>query len=126
MDNKYIGDWERESYTGLKRIDALRDDFEIDEDVIKDEEIIVAFYLYESYSGIASVLFKRDDKYFIVEGSHCSCYGLEGQWNEEEISLEYISHRIENGCFADWASHYEERIKERLRLFIIEELENGL
>lgn len=45
------------------------------------------------YSGSAHVLFVRDGKLYEVNGSHCSCYGLEGQWYPEETSVEAIRAR---------------------------------
>ena len=48
-----------------------------------EPEIVVAYYDDEDYDGNAVVLFKQFDEYGWVEGSHCSCYGLEGQWEPE-------------------------------------------
>lgn len=59
--------------------------------------IIYAWYEYANYSGAAFVLFEKGGELFEVNGSHCSCYGLEGQWGPEETSLEAIEHRIKNG-----------------------------
>lgn len=62
-------------------------------------EIIVASYTDEDYSGDAYVLFKKDGKFFEVEGGHCSCFGLsessywgdsDSQWKPQEVSLERL------------------------------------
>ena len=47
--------------------------------------LLYADYTYEYYSGDAYVLGydKEKKQFFEVHGSHCSCYGLEGQWDEE-------------------------------------------
>ena len=47
--------------------------------------LLYADYTYEDYSGDAYVLGynKENKQFFEVHGSHCSCYGLEGQWDEE-------------------------------------------
>lgn len=47
--------------------------------------LLYADYTYEDYSGDAYVLGydKEKNQFFEVHGSHCSCYGLEGQWDEE-------------------------------------------
>lgn len=58
--------------------EAVQRSFEMIEP--KPEHIIFAGYDNEGYSGSAYVLFRRGDKYYYVNGSHCSCYGLEGQW----------------------------------------------
>lgn len=59
-----------------------------------DEQILFAGYSYENYSGSAVVLFYNNDgKLCEVNGGHCSCYGLEGQWTPEETSWEAIAMR---------------------------------
>lgn len=51
----------------------------------KKYKILYADYTYENYSGDAFVLgFDKElNQFFEVNGSHCSCYGLEGQWEPE-------------------------------------------
>lgn len=61
------------------------------------DEVLLASYTYEDYSGEAFVLFRKGDKLYEVNGGHCSCYGLEGQWEPEETSVEALRHRIEKG-----------------------------
>lgn len=63
------------------------------EDVPEDQDIIYAEYDTPDYEGYAFVLFMRDGKLYEVHGSHCSCYGLEGQWEPEETSWEAIAMR---------------------------------
>ena len=48
------------------------------------EEVLVAVNHQEDYEGDAWVVFRNGGKYYTVEGSHCSCYGFEGQWSPEE------------------------------------------
>jgi hypothetical protein len=72
-------------------------EFQIGEDALKGAKVYVAVYRYEDYSGSALVLFEKDDKLFSVHGSHCSCYGLEGQWNPEEETWEAILHWLDEG-----------------------------
>lgn len=49
-------------------------------------DLIVAWYEYEDYSGSAFVIYrsKADGLLYEVSGSHCSCFGLEGQWEYGE------------------------------------------
>lgn len=63
----------------------------------KPIRILFASYGYENYSGDAFVLFERDGKLFEVNGGHCSCYGLEGQWTPEEVTLPELKHRLIKG-----------------------------
>jgi hypothetical protein len=52
----------------------------------KEAAILFALYDGGGYDGWAIVIFEQDGKLFEVNGSHCSCYGLEDQWNPEETS----------------------------------------
>ena len=70
-------------------------------------EILLASYSCENYSGDAFVLFERDDKLFEVNGSHCSCFGLEGQWDESETTKAELQHRLDKGELGrdDWSGN---------------------
>lgn len=61
--------------------------------------ILFASYTYENYEGSAFVLFEKCGALYEVNGSHCSCYGLEGQWNPEETSWEAIKLRNFNSLY---------------------------
>lgn len=60
---------------------------------------IYAWYDCQSYSGDAYLLFIKDDKVYEIVAGHCSCYGLEGQFEPEEIPLEVLYHRLENKLY---------------------------
>jgi hypothetical protein len=61
------------------------------------ENILFASYGTDNYSGDAFVLFEQDGRLYEVNGSHCSCVGLEGQWSPEETTLEALAHRLTVG-----------------------------
>lgn len=61
------------------------------------DEVLLASYTYEDYEGDAFVLFRKGDKLYEVSGGHCSCYGLEGQWEPEETNVESLLHRVKEG-----------------------------
>lgn len=97
-------------------------------------EFLLAFYGVTGgqYDFSAFVLFKRDGKLWEVNGSHCSCYGLENQWEPEETSVAALRHRVEHGTlghgdFADELSRVLDDIsskeeapkEEKSRLFLI-------
>ena len=83
-------------YTGKKGREALELEFNVQ--LGSDITILFAYYNYENYSGRAYVLFTQlgQSGQFGPEGqasqsgqsvtlyevvaSHCSCYGLDGQW----------------------------------------------
>lgn len=73
----------------------------------EDPDVIICYadYTDEDYSGNAAVLFykKSTDKYYEVYGSHCSCYGLEDQWGEEEIVFEELEKRVTDLRYFDKA-----------------------
>jgi hypothetical protein len=50
-----------------------------------EPEMVYAVYSTPPYEGAADVIYRRGDKWFHVNGGHCSCYGLEDQWEPEEI-----------------------------------------
>jgi hypothetical protein len=64
-------------------------------------KILIADYSYENYSGNAFVLFEQNGQLFEVHGSHCSCYGLENQWDADLTSREDIRRRLARGAFSD-------------------------
>jgi len=80
-------------FDGFGNLEDVIRDFEIDTD-LNDRNILFASYATEAYEGSAFVLFKRDKKLYEVNGSHCSCYGLEGQWEPEETSWDALAMRI--------------------------------
>lgn len=89
LKDVYLGDWCDEQ--------DLLSEFQIDKAEIKEYKVIIAYYSYEDYSGTAFVLLKKGHKYYEVHGSHCSCYGLEGQWEPEETARLALKRRVEQG-----------------------------
>lgn len=99
LRDKYFGGWD-------SRENVLRSFFpapyDWDDEPVKypapddfptDEEILFAWYDYEDYSGKALVVYERDGKLYEVNGSHCSCYALEGQWEPEETDAQSLGMR---------------------------------
>lgn len=79
-----------------------------------DGEILVALYSYADYSGNAIVI-GRDEagELFEVHGSHCSCYGLEGQWEPEPTSFAALQMR-DRLCYEFEDSDMKDRVLELL------------
>lgn len=96
----YFGDWQapREFWGGAfdgekhEGYAAMRADFD-EKDIPPAGDVLFAFYSYENYSGYAFVLFQRGDDVFEVNGSHCSCNGLEGQWDPKPTTWAALSMR---------------------------------
>ena len=85
MSDRYFGAW--------SSIVDVHKDFGIDDSDLRDGEVLVAMYEKEAYEGTACVLFERDGRLYEVNASHCSCYGLEGQWSPEETSWDALQMR---------------------------------
>ena len=62
-----------------------------------DINILFASYNFADYEGKAWVLLEKEGKLFEVNAEHCSCYGVEGQWESKQVSLEELKHRLEKG-----------------------------
>jgi hypothetical protein len=70
----------------------------------KDIVLCYAAYWCECYEGSATVIYYRKStrKYYEAYGSHCSCYGLEDQWNgDEELNFVEFENRLEKGYLYD-------------------------
>lgn len=77
---------------------------EVDDSItqfMKRKKIIFAIYDSHDYDGSAFVLIKSGKKLYEVNGSHCSCYGLEDQWEPEEVTLIELIHRMSKGSLCN-------------------------
>lgn len=76
------------------------------------EHLIYAVYETPGYEGHAIVIFWAKDKYWYVEGSHCSCYGLEGQWQPEPYdTAELLKACLNRNYGSAWTEHKAEIIQ---------------
>ncbi len=78
------GDW--------KSLDDVARDFHIPRETFEGAEVLFALYNSGGYDGSAVVILRRNGKLYRVDGGHCSCYGLEDQWQEDETSVEALKH----------------------------------
>ena len=67
-----------------------------------EEEVLFASYGGGSYKGDATLIWKRDGKFYECEGSHCSCYGLEGQFEAEETTLDALAAKGKKEGNSSW------------------------
>ena len=83
--------------------DSIINDFEPDFGRIMKVDrdgVEVLFAWYDDpygYSGEAFLLFRKDGEYYTIEGSHCSCFGLEGQWSPVRVTLDYLRQELNCG-----------------------------
>lgn len=84
--------------------------------------ILFGYYSCLDYSGSAFVLFEQDGKLYEVNGSHCSCNGLEGQWEPEETDLKVLEKRLNDGKlgrgYTGYGGGYENEFANELREFL--------
>jgi len=78
-------------------VSDVEQSFCLDKNSLDNVNMLFAWYGGGDYDGSAFVLFEDGGKLYEVSGSHCSCYGLEGQWGPEETLVEALVHRIKNG-----------------------------
>ncbi|MDY3987772.1 MAG: hypothetical protein UGF45_09865 [Massilioclostridium sp.] len=102
----FLGEWKTE--------DEVFRSFDIKPQI--DIHVCFAAYSLWMYEGVAFVLFSQNGKLYEVNGSHCSCYGLEDQWDPEEVVLAEMRNRLLNGTFG--ICIYEEGFNEELREFL--------
>lgn len=94
------------------------------QDVISEFDIdatepkhVFASYDIDGYEGDAFVVFSNGDGWKFVTGSHCSCYGMEGQWDEEDFYLEdYFEAKKQN---KELLTVYGRQAKNKLHEFLL-------
>ena len=59
-------------------------------DMPEPDDVIYAEYDTPYYEGYANVIYRNGDRYYWAYGSHCSCYGLENQWDPEEYDARQL------------------------------------
>lgn len=99
------------------RYDLSRE-FDVSLEELDDYDVLIAIYdLSEAYSGDAYVLLYNDGQFYEAHGSHCSCSGLEGQWELEEVPVESLRKRIVDNTYCYGAANLAKPyIKEILDL----------
>lgn len=73
---------------GFENIQDIADQYEIDISVMEEYDEIWALYDYGR--GISYIILTKGDSYYIENSSHCSCYGLERQWEPVKTEIEAL------------------------------------
>jgi hypothetical protein len=93
--------------------DDIRIQFEMKDPFPEPEEVLYAMYDNEGYDGYAHVIYRNGNMIYSVTGSHCSCYGLEDQWDPEEYTPELFIAAWERGnWYRDLPDTVIQRVKE--------------
>lgn len=85
-----------------------------EEDVAEPDEVLLAMYNIDGYEGSADVIYRNGDRYYWVHGSHCSCYGLEGQFDPEEYSADLLIEALRRGHHFYWAGDGADAVRNQL------------
>jgi hypothetical protein len=75
---------------GFADLDDLKQEYQITDEDLDGCTILFACYEIEGYEGCSTIILEKDGKLWINEAGHCSCYGLEGQWDPIETNLEAL------------------------------------
>jgi hypothetical protein len=89
----YLHNWKNKK-------DVIRD-FHLENADLICSHILFASYSTDNWVGNAFVLFMEDGHLCEINGNHCSCFGLEGQWNKEYTSVKALLYRLNNGSFGN-------------------------
>jgi hypothetical protein len=88
-----------------------------------DGTVLLAVYNQEDYEGSAEVIFVNGGQIYMVQGSHCSCCGLEDQWEPVEMSVDGLRHIIEKGN--GLLSRYQEGLSGALEMLEVLNLDGA-
>lgn len=84
-------------FENFKFTQDIIDQYAAAEDALDGAIIHLAWYGYGSYCGKSLVIFEKNGVLYEVNGFHCSCNGLEGQWEPEETSWSALKMRDVSG-----------------------------
>lgn len=65
-------------------------DFECTRAEVDPYDFLILYQEYEDYTGTSFIVMRSGDEFYVNHGGHCSCYGFEGQWDPERVSIEYL------------------------------------
>lgn len=102
---------EKSVYSNFTSKNSYMDDWTPEKE-LTDYKVLFAWYDTGNYEGDAFVIASKDDVLYEVNGGHCSCYGLEGQWDPEVVVLKELTQRLEN------KDRYERGYEGQLRTFL--------
>ena len=94
----------------FESLEDIKKQYQITDADLDGVEVLYAGYQTGCYDGRSLVLFKKDDKLYVVDGAHCSCYGLEGQWDPTETTPAALKMEIDaksNYRYEDFKSFIE-------------------
>jgi hypothetical protein len=76
---------------------TLQAGFEVEASTFEGCRLLLACYDCPDYEGQAFILYEQGGLLYEVNANHCSCFGLEGQWEPEETSVVALRYRLDQG-----------------------------
>lgn len=73
-----------------------------------EPDAVFAAYETPGYEGDAFVAFRRGEHLFMVEGGHCSCYGLEEQWRPDPMPQAALARMVNDSSYGVMARYRDE------------------
>jgi hypothetical protein len=94
-------------------------EYEAPSDLVNELDILIAYESVGSWGCDSSSFFLLKNKetgvLYETHGSHCSCYGFEGQFNLEETSVEALKFRVENAKSVFYVGGYDNNDEENIK-----------
>jgi hypothetical protein len=99
----------------------LLEEWEARQEEVNRFNILIGYESVGSWGCDSSAFYllrdKTTGKLYEVHGSHCSCYGFEGQFSPEETTLEYLKSDKFNFCCGGYDGA-EEKNQDAVRQYI--------
>lgn len=96
--------------------EGLINEWEADKTEVSKYFILIGYESVGDYGCDSSAFYllrnKKTKKLFTVYGSHCSCYGFEGQFNLEPVELKYLK----SDKFSFYTGGYDNKSDENTKL----------
>lgn len=118
--NRYHGDfgsWNDvaiEFYSGSRYEDGALE--KALKEIPEPEEVLYADYDTPGYEGDARVVYRNGDVYYYVNAGHCSCYGLEDQFNPDEYTKDDLLAYLEKQASNSYSSMEKKMAIEVLKV----------
>ena len=110
MKTLFLADLQNKSEKEIK--DYIAEEYETARKALDNFSFLIAYESVGSWGCDSASYFlireKTTGALFDVRGSHCSCYGFEGQWEPEAIELAALKARAKQGETRMFTGGYDE------------------
>jgi hypothetical protein len=120
MNKLYLADLEGGTEQQIK--EHIMASYEADAEEVDQFEILIAYESVGSWGCDSSSFFllkeKQTGELYEVRGSHCSCYGFEGQFEPEYCTVDYLKSRsfyVQTGGYDDDSTDNTKAIKNYIQ-----------